>query len=148
MSSVLVQIFIRNIVLWHLARANLPFISGLGVLHARHNVGFESVTFLEQLVDTLRICTFDSGYSLLISRLFARMRPQSLPWECSTRSQFSLSSRCFRSVGHLIGGFLLAEARRFCRYTLPSILLLRQFLLGLLLRWSHFANGGSLRFRS
>src|SRR5437870_3119890 len=129
MSSVLVQIFIRNIVLWHLELANLPFISVFAFLNVFHNVVFDSLTFFDLFGDTLRICTFDSGYSLLISRLFARMRPQSLPWECSTRSQFSLSSRCFRSVGHLIGGFLLAEARRFCRYTLPSILLLRQFLL-------------------
>jgi hypothetical protein len=45
--SVLVQIFARKIVLGHLVRADLRFVSAFGVLHPRHNVGLESVTFFE-----------------------------------------------------------------------------------------------------
>jgi hypothetical protein len=56
-----IQIFLGNIILWHLMRANFPFISAPGVFHARHYVSFKRVSLFEQLVDTLRIRTLDAG---------------------------------------------------------------------------------------
>src|SRR5437879_566826 len=73
------------------------------------------------------------------------MRPRALLGECSTRSQVSLSSRCFLSTHQLCRGFLPADVLRFRRCTVPRIILLRQFLLGHLLDCCHFANGRSLR---
>jgi hypothetical protein len=70
--------FAGNIILRHLMRANFLLIRVPGVFHARHYVGLERVSLLEQLVDTLRIRTFDAGQSLQISRLPARTRYRSL----------------------------------------------------------------------
>ena len=56
-----IQIFLGNIILRYLMRANLPLISAPSVFHARHYVSFERVSLLEQLVDTLRIRTLDVG---------------------------------------------------------------------------------------
>src|SRR5438445_4580617 len=77
-SLLFVQIFAGNIILRHLVRANFLLISVPGVFDARHYVGLERVSFIEQLVDTLRIRTFDAGQSLQISRLPARTRSRSL----------------------------------------------------------------------
>src|SRR5712692_6603377 len=77
-SLLFIQIFAGNIVLRHLVRANFLLISVPGVFDARHYVGLERVSFIEQLVDTLRIRTFDAGQSLQISRLPARTRSRSL----------------------------------------------------------------------
>lgn len=56
-----IQIFLGNIILRYLMRANFPLISAPGVFHARHYVSFERVSLLEQLIDTLRIRTLDVG---------------------------------------------------------------------------------------
>ena len=60
-SLLFVQIFAGNIVLRHLMRANFPTLSVPSVFHAHHYVGLEGVSFLEQLLYTLRIRTFDVG---------------------------------------------------------------------------------------
>src|SRR6266566_9461975 len=77
-SLLFVQMFAGNIVLRHLMRANFLLISVPGVFHALHYVSLKRVSFLEQLVDTLRIRTFDAGQSLQVSRLPARTRSRSL----------------------------------------------------------------------
>ena len=56
-----IQIFLGNIILRYLMRVNFPLVSVPGVFHARHYVGLERVSFLEQLVHTLRIRTLDVG---------------------------------------------------------------------------------------
>ena len=56
--------------------ANFPLVSVPGVFHALHRVSLERVSFLKQLVHTLRIRTFNVGQSLQISRL---LRPRSQP---------------------------------------------------------------------
>ena len=48
-------------------RANFLPISVAGVFHARHYVGLERISLLEQLAHTLRIRTLDAGQSLQIS---------------------------------------------------------------------------------
>ena len=55
------QIFLGNIILRYLMRANSPLISALSVFYARHYISFERVSLLKQLVDTLRIRTLDVG---------------------------------------------------------------------------------------
>ena len=62
-----IQIFVGNIILRHLMRANLFLVSVTSVFHAHYCVGLERVSFLEQLLYTLRIRTFDVGQSLQIS---------------------------------------------------------------------------------
>jgi hypothetical protein len=59
-----IQIFFGNIILRHLMRANLLLFSVTSVLYARHCVGLEHVSFLDQLAHTLRIRSFDVGQSL------------------------------------------------------------------------------------
>ncbi len=65
--SLSIQILFRNIILRHLMRANLPRIGILGVFNPGHHGGLERVSFLKQLDNTLRICTFDAGQALQIS---------------------------------------------------------------------------------
>ena len=48
-------------------RADLPRISIPGVFNPSHYVGLERVSFLQQLVNTLRICGLDAGQALQIS---------------------------------------------------------------------------------
>src|SRR5437762_14086698 len=55
------QIFLGNIILRYLMRANFPLISAPSVFYARHYISFERVSLLKQLVDTLRIRTLDVG---------------------------------------------------------------------------------------
>ena len=55
-SLLFTQILTGNIILRHLVRMNLHFVIITGVFHALHNIGFECVFFLEQLIHTLRIC--------------------------------------------------------------------------------------------
>jgi hypothetical protein len=78
LTALFIQILAGNIILRHLVRANFLLISVPRVFHARHYVGLERVSFLEQLVDTLRIRTLDAGQSLQISRLPTRTRSRSL----------------------------------------------------------------------
>jgi len=59
-----IQIFLGNIILQYLMRANLLLVSVTSVFDARHCVGLERVSFLDQLGHTLRIRTFDVGQSL------------------------------------------------------------------------------------
>jgi hypothetical protein len=49
------QIFAGNIILRHLMRANFLLVRVPGVFHALHHLGLERVSFLKQLVHTLRI---------------------------------------------------------------------------------------------
>src|SRR5207244_9368306 len=62
-SLLFIQIFAGNVILRHLVRENFLLISVPSVFHARHYVGLERVSFLEQLVNTLRIRTLDAGQS-------------------------------------------------------------------------------------
>jgi hypothetical protein len=63
-SLLFIQILAGNIVLRHLMRANLLLVIVTSVFYARHCVGLERVSFLDQLGHTLRIRTFDVGQSL------------------------------------------------------------------------------------
>ena len=56
---VLIQVFAGNVVLWHLVRANSLLIGGVSSFHARHYVGLERVSFLDQFVDALRVRALD-----------------------------------------------------------------------------------------
>ena len=56
-----VQIFTRHIILRHLVRVNFLFIGALGVFHADHRGSLERISFLEQLVDALRVRSFKAG---------------------------------------------------------------------------------------
>jgi hypothetical protein len=62
--SIFIQIFLGNIILRYLMRANLLLVIVTSVFYARHCVGLERVSFLDQLGHTLRIRTFDVGQSL------------------------------------------------------------------------------------
>jgi hypothetical protein len=62
-----IEILIRNIILQHFMRANLPRIIIPGVFNPGHYGGLERVSFLKQLDNTLRICSFDAGQALQIS---------------------------------------------------------------------------------
>ena len=61
---VFIQIFAGHVILRHLMRANFLLIRAAGGFHARDYVGFKRVSFLQQIADTLRICTLDAGQSL------------------------------------------------------------------------------------
>jgi hypothetical protein len=63
-SLLFIPILAGDIILRHLMRANLLLASFTSVFHARHCVGLERVSFLDQLGHTLRIRTFDVGQSL------------------------------------------------------------------------------------
>ena len=59
-SLLFTQILAGNIILRrHFMRANFALVSVPGVFHARHHLGLERVSLLEQLVHTLRIRTLD-----------------------------------------------------------------------------------------
>jgi hypothetical protein len=77
-SLLFVQIFAGNVVLRRLMRANFLTLSIPSVFHAHHYVGLERVPFPEQFVHAFRICAFNVGQSLQISRLPARTRYRSL----------------------------------------------------------------------
>ncbi len=57
--SVFVQIFPWNIVFWYFVRVHFLLVIVLSAFHAGYNVGFERVSFFDQLVYALRIRTFD-----------------------------------------------------------------------------------------
>ena len=59
-----VQIFARNIVLRHLVRANFLLVSVVSAFDTSHDVGFECIPFLDQLVNALRIGSFEAGQPL------------------------------------------------------------------------------------
>jgi hypothetical protein len=128
-----VQIFLWDIVLRHLVRANFSRGIPSSVLDALHGICFERVSLFEQFVNTLRVRTCDAGQSLQISGLLAGATLHSLPWECRRRGLIFLSS--------LFPG----SARRFLwrdRF-LPSFrLALRQLLPGSLFCRRHFSAGG------
>src|SRR6266853_4650667 len=85
-----VQIFVGNIILGHLVRANFPLLSVPGAFHTSHYVSLERVSLFKQLVHALRIRTFDVGQSLQISRL--PHRPRSEPFQSKCRGIESLTS--------------------------------------------------------
>ena len=59
---IFVQIFAGHVVLRYLVRADFPRPTSVpGVFHAFHYFGLERVSFLEQLLDTLRIRGLDVG---------------------------------------------------------------------------------------
>jgi len=51
----------------HFVCANFYFIGVLGILYAHYHLGFERVSFFEQLIHALRVRTFYVGQSLQIS---------------------------------------------------------------------------------
>ena|SRR5437870_4439494 len=67
-----VEIFAGNIIFGHLVSSNFLLISVPGLFDARHYVCLEGASFFDQLVDTLRIRTFEGGQSLQIPCLAAR----------------------------------------------------------------------------
>ena len=128
-----VQIFLWDIVLRHLVRANFSRGIPSSVLDALHGICFERVSLFEQFVNTLRVRTCDAGQSLQISGLLAGATLHSLPWECRLRGLISLSSRfpqgarSFLGRGRFLPGFRLAR-----RQLLPGSLFCRR----------HFSAGG------
>lgn len=52
-SLLFVQIFARNIIFWHLVRANFFLVDIPSALHSSHDVGLERVSFLDQFVHAL-----------------------------------------------------------------------------------------------
>src|SRR3981081_918163 len=112
-------------------RANFPLVSVIGVFHALHHVGLERVSFLEQLVHTLRIRTLDVGQSLQISRLLARPRSQSLQCECHRIHALAFPPNLFLKFTRRVpASCLLAADLRFHLRFFRSCLLLRQLPLG------------------
>src|SRR5712692_1328954 len=97
-------------------RANFPLGSVLGFFHALHHLGLERVSFLEQLVHTLRIRTLDVGQSLQISRLLARApSPSGANATVSTlwlfpRSRFLSAPAVFPPVVFLPPAFVFTSA--------------------------------------
>src|SRR5882762_1676056 len=131
LTTLFIQILTGNIILRHLMRANFPLVSVLGVFDALYHVGLERVSFLEQLVHTLRIRTFDVGQSLQISRLLARPRSQSLQGECHRIHALALPPNLFlKCTRRFPAGCVLADGLRFHLRLFRSCLLLRQLVLG------------------
>src|SRR5882762_2757844 len=159
LTTLFIQILTGNIILRHLMRANFPLVSVLGVFDALYHVGFERVSFLEQLVHTLRIRTLDVGQSLQISRLLARPGSQSLQCECHCIYALAFPPDLFiKCARRFPAGCLLADGLRFHLRLFRSCLLLRQLLLGTcpllsklllnrLLHRRHLLAGSSLRLR-
>ena len=58
-------------------RPNFLQIGVIRIFHAHNHAGLERISFLEQLLDTFGICTFDGGQSLQISGLPAGKSPYS-----------------------------------------------------------------------
>src|SRR5260370_381352 len=125
-SLLFIQIFAGNIILRHLVRANFLLISVPSVFHARHYVGLERVSFLEQLVDTLRIRTLDAGQPLQISRLPTRPRERFLREECHRIYALAFFPNLFLNYTHHLGDCLLADRLLFYRHPFQSCFLLRQ----------------------
>src|SRR5467141_266093 len=95
-------------------RANFHLVSVPGVFDALHHIGLERISFLKQLVHTLRIRTFDIGQSLQISRLLARLRPQSLQSECHRIHALAFLPNLFlKWARRFPSGSLLAPSLRF-----------------------------------
>src|SRR3981189_1184835 len=112
-------------------RANFHPVSVSGVFDALHHIGLERISFLKQLVHTLRIRTFDIGQSLQISRLLARVRTQSLQSECHRIHALAFLPNLFlKCARRFPSGSLLAASLRFHLRLFRSSLLLRQLLLG------------------
>src|SRR5271156_832359 len=129
-SLLFIQILAGNIILWHLMRANFPLVSVPGVFHALHRVGLERVSFLKQLVHTLRIRPFNVGQSLQISRLL-RPRSQPLQLECHRIHALAFPPNLFlKCARRFPAGCLLAAGVRSHLLLFRSCLLLRQLLLG------------------
>src|SRR5215469_2050278 len=74
--SVFIQILGWHVVFFYLARSQLFFRIVFRFFYAAHNAGLESIPFLEQLADTLRIGLFDPPQPLSISGHNARTRFQ------------------------------------------------------------------------
>jgi hypothetical protein len=74
-----IQIFAGNVVLGNLVCANFFFVCIVGILYARDYARFESISFLDQLIDAFRIRSFAVGQALQIARLTARIARGALP---------------------------------------------------------------------
>src|SRR5467141_1083192 len=131
LTTLFIQILTGNIILRHLMRANFPLVSVLGVFDALYHVGLERVSFLEQLVHTLRIRTFDVGQSLQISRLLARPRSRSLQCECHRIHALTFPPNLFlKCARRFPAGCLLTADLRLQLALFRSCILLGQHLLG------------------
>jgi len=96
--SVFVLIFFRNVILRHLVRVDFPLWLVLCIFDARHDVGLERIPFLEQLVDTFLIGSFNVAQSLQVSRLRTRTRSHHLLFECLGPGLAILASRFSRRM--------------------------------------------------
>src|SRR6516165_9470987 len=66
-SRLFIQILGGNIILRDFMRVNFHLVSVLGILNAHNHLGFECITFFEQLIHTLRVRTFYVRQSLQIT---------------------------------------------------------------------------------
>ena len=66
-----IQIFAGYVILRNFVGVDFLLVSVVGALYAGNYVGFKRVSFLKQLVDTLRIRRFNIGQSLQISGFLA-----------------------------------------------------------------------------
>jgi hypothetical protein len=66
-----IQIFAGYVILRNFVGVDFLLVSVVGALNAGDYVRFKRVSFLQQLVDTLRIRRFDVGQSLQISGFLA-----------------------------------------------------------------------------
>src|SRR5271156_1043722 len=130
-SLLFIQILAGNIILRNLMRVNFPLVSVPGVFHALHHIGLERVSFVEQLVYTLRIRTLDAGQSLQISRLLARLRSQSLQCEWQRIHALAFPPNLFlKCARRFLAGCPLAADLRFHFRLFRGCPLHRQLLLG------------------
>src|SRR5580704_14284620 len=92
---------------------HFAFVSG--VLHTLHHVGLESVSLLEELVDTLRRGTLAVGQSLQVSRLAAGAGSLALARKGRGIHALALYRCPFLGCARLLpGGCLLAAEFRYC----------------------------------
>jgi len=56
-SGIFVQVLAGNIIFRHFTGVDFPLVVILSLFYPRYYVGLESVSFLQQLLDTLRIST-------------------------------------------------------------------------------------------
>ena len=124
-----IPIFAGNIILRHLMSTNLPLISVLGVFHAFHRLGLERVSFLEQLVHTLRIRAFDVGQSLQISSLLARPHSHLSGGNATVSTLWLFPRTCSLSAPAVFTSVFFGAAFVFAIFFLGVALLLTSFLL-------------------
>jgi len=61
---IFIQVFAGHVIFRHFSGAHFSLATFSGFLDARYHSSLERVSFLDQLVNTLRICAFDVGQAL------------------------------------------------------------------------------------